>query len=244
MESQTDSPSAVEEVLEVRNYVKNISGTLKKILKLVEASSGQMNLTSFVVSELNVFVLSSKKSLDVLESEFELFEITHIDKRDQLKSWLKMLLVFQEYTSCSLENHLRLTCDFGKELITNLRAGILSSETSELLKALLIEIKNNQTELAINLSARSKNSSHSSSRQIPKRNRMLNSLKYPERPESPTAKVPCQKSAAQPVIFVISRFQLINPPSSTSSFHHASCFLLDETAILCAVPDGNITAWE
>ena len=96
MESQPDSPSAVEEVLEDRNYVKNISGTLKKILRLVEASSGQMNLTSFVVSELNMFVLSSKKSLDVLESELELFEITHMDKRDQLKSWLKMLLVFQE----------------------------------------------------------------------------------------------------------------------------------------------------
>ncbi|MCJ1261110.1 hypothetical protein MMC22_000974 [Lobaria immixta] len=151
LESQTDQRYSIDEVIAIRNQLKHTAITMKKILIIAKQVHEQRNLENWTVSDLEILVANLGKCLDVLESDFELFEITHMDVKSQQKTWDEMLLIFESQNSNSLFDYLQITCSFGNTLLASLSAGNGSSHESDELKEILLEMNQMQPESSISM---------------------------------------------------------------------------------------------
>lgn len=164
LKSQTDPRYSSTKVIAIHDQLKRTSIMMKKILVIAKTAHERRNLDRKTVSDLEFLVANLGKCLDVLESDFELYEIIHMDGEAQQKTWDKMLLIFETQTSNSLIDHLQVTCSFGNALLESLRAGRGPSDDSEELKAILLGMNQMQPESSLSTLPKRKPSSKESLR--------------------------------------------------------------------------------
>lgn len=158
LKSQTDQRYSIDEVIAIHGQLKHTAITMKRILVVAKQAHKQRSLENWTVSDLEILVANLGKCLDVLESDFELFEITHMDVESQQKTWDEMLLIFERQNSNSLFDHLQITCCFGNALLASLSAGSGSSHESNELKEILLEMNQMQPESSISILPKRKSS--------------------------------------------------------------------------------------
>ena len=130
-----DQPSVEAEVNHIRDHVQASNSLIKQCLIVIEPLRDQKKLAAFINSEIDIMICGFRVSLDALNDQFGLFDITPMSLHARLKSWKDLCSWFEEQYSCSIVEHLALCCRFGQELHANLEAGILSSPESSLLKS-------------------------------------------------------------------------------------------------------------
>lgn len=130
-----NQPSVGAEVNDIYVRVRASNTLIKRCLRIIEPLRGQKKLAAFVTSEVNTMVHGFRVSLDALEAQFGLFEITPMSFSARQQAWDNFCSSFEERHSCSVLQHLDLSYHFGQEIVANLEAGILSSPESNLLKA-------------------------------------------------------------------------------------------------------------
>ena len=135
-----DQLSVEAEVNGIRDGVQASNSTIKECLIFIEPLRDQKKLAAFINSEVDVMIRGFRVSLNALEDQFGLFDITPMSLHARLKAWDKLCSSFEEQYSCSIVEHLSLCCRFGQELRANLEAGILSSPESTLLRSRVSQI--------------------------------------------------------------------------------------------------------
>ena len=135
-----DQPSVEAEVNYIRDHVQASNSLIKQCLTVIEPLRNQKKLAAFINSELDIMICGFRVSLDALNDQFGLFDITPMSLHARLKSWNDLCSWFEEQYSCSVVEHLALCCRFGQELQANLEAGILSSPESSLLKSRVSQV--------------------------------------------------------------------------------------------------------
>ena len=132
-----NQPSVEYEVKDICARVKISNSLVKRFLMMIEPIRDQRRLALFVKAEVDILIRGLCVSLDALETKFGLFEITPMAFARREKAWRKLTSGFARQYSCSLLEHLTLACHFGREVMANFEAGILSTPESNLLKARL-----------------------------------------------------------------------------------------------------------
>lgn len=131
MENQPPLDHRVSQSLD---NIQTLSGLLKQMLMIVEPHRADKKMATFVLNELDVFIRSARITLSMLHEDFVFFDITPLPLQRRREKWRKLMLAFQEENPCSLPEHLDLSCRYGSELLANIKAGILSTPESNLLK--------------------------------------------------------------------------------------------------------------
>ncbi|MCJ1465916.1 hypothetical protein MMC07_004535 [Pseudocyphellaria aurata] len=149
LESQIDRQFSIDEVIAIHEQLRDTGIMMMEMLIVARKAHEQRKLQDRTVLDLEIFVANLGKCLDVLESDFELFEITHMDVENQQKTWNEMLLTFERTNSNSLLDHLQVSDSFGNALLASLRAGRISSLESDELKAILLEMDQMQPESSL-----------------------------------------------------------------------------------------------
>ena len=149
LESQMDQQNSIDEVIAIREQLKDTGLMMIELLIIARRAHERRNLEDRTVSDLEILVANLGKCLDVLESDFELFEITHMDVENQQKTWDEMLLTFERRNANSLLDYLQVSDSFGNALLASLRAGKISSHESDELKAILLEMNQIQPESSL-----------------------------------------------------------------------------------------------
>lgn len=151
LKSQTDPQYPINKVIAIYDQLKHSGIMMKRIFIIAKKAHERRNLDSRTVSDLEILVANLGNCLGVLESEFELFEITQMNVKSQQKTWDEMLRIFERKNSYSLLDYLQVTCSFGNELLASLRAGSVSSHESDELKAVLLEMNQMQPESSLSI---------------------------------------------------------------------------------------------
>lgn len=135
-----DQPSVEAEVNDIRDRVQASNSMIKQCLMVIEPLRHQKKLATFINSEVDIMIRGFRVSLDALNDQFGLFDITPMSLHARIKSWNDLCSSFEKQYSCSIIEHLVLCCRFGQELRANLEAGILSSPESSLLKSRVSQV--------------------------------------------------------------------------------------------------------
>lgn len=180
LNSQTDPRYSTDEVIAVHDQLEKTKIMVIEILRIANNIHEQRALNNTIVSNLKILVKNLGNCLDVLESDFQLFEITHMDAKTQQKTWDEMLLVFEKRNSNSLLDYLQIACSFGNAVVANIRAGRDSSPESNELKKILLEMNQMQSQSLLPMLVKRKTSSIASLSRShrPDRRRARNS-RYP-----------------------------------------------------------------
>ena len=134
-----DQPSVETEVNDIGDRVQVCNSIIKQCLMVIEPLRDQKKLAAFINSEVDVMICGFSVSLDELNDQFGLFDITPMGLHARLKAWHNLCSSFEKQYSCSIFEHLALCCRFGQELRANLEAGILSSPESNLLRTRVLQ---------------------------------------------------------------------------------------------------------
>lgn len=140
LNSQINPRISMDEVITIDNNLKHTAIVMKRICGIAERAHEHRDLNSLTVSDLEILVVNLGMCLDVLESDFGLFEVSHMDIETQQETWDEMLLDFEMKNYNSLVDHLQVICSFGNALLTSLRAGTNPSQESDEFKAILLEM--------------------------------------------------------------------------------------------------------
>ncbi|KAG7004548.1 hypothetical protein G7Y79_00024g054980 [Physcia stellaris] len=135
-----NQPSVDTEVNEICQYVQALNSLLKRCLMIVEPIHNRKRVNEFVRSEVDVLVRGLRVSFNMFDRMFGLFEITSLHFDERHRAWNDLLSAFADQYSCSLLEYLSVSCRYGKEIVANLNAGILSSPESNLLRSRLAQI--------------------------------------------------------------------------------------------------------
>ena len=146
LNSHTSPRYSTEKVIAIRDQLKNTRNTMVEILRITNETYEQRNLNNNIVLDLEIFVANIGKCLDALESDFELFEISRMDGKNQQKTWDEMLQVFKKRNSSSLVDHLQITYSFGNALLAHLRAETYSLSECNEWREILLEINRMQSQ--------------------------------------------------------------------------------------------------
>ena len=137
LNSQAHLDTRARDTLE---QIKMLNDLLKDVLLLIEPLQDEKKTAIFVLNELAILMRSAQIPLSMLEKDFALFDITPLSLESRRQEWKKLMLAFQEENPFSLPEHLELSCRYGSELLANVRAGILSTSESDLLKSRICQI--------------------------------------------------------------------------------------------------------
>ena len=168
LESQIDRKYSIDEVIAIYEQLKDTGIMMTEMLVIARQAHEQRKLENRTVSDLEILVANLGKCLDCLGSDFELFEITHMDVENQQKTWNEMLQTFKRTNSNSLLDHLQVSDSFGNALLASLRAGRISSHESDDWKAILLEMNQRQPKSSLSI--------------LPKKRPSKASIRRPRRP--------------------------------------------------------------
>ncbi|KAL8826195.1 MAG: hypothetical protein Q9191_003954 [Dirinaria sp. TL-2023a] len=132
LDNQAQLDTRAQDALE---HVRILNNLLKDLLLIIEPIQYEKKTATFVLSELDILMRSTRTPLSMLKEDFALFDITPLPLEARRREWSKLMLAFQEENPFSLPEHLELSCRYGSEILANVKAGILSSSESDLLKS-------------------------------------------------------------------------------------------------------------
>jgi hypothetical protein len=132
IENQAPFDSHVEEIME---QFRTLNELLKQLLFFIEPFRDEHRTAIFVIEELDILTRGTRIALIMLEKGFALSDITSMNLEGRRQTWRNLMVAFQKKNPCSLSEHLKLSCRYGKELLANITAGIRSSPESNLWKS-------------------------------------------------------------------------------------------------------------
>lgn len=128
---QPDFGNNVKEICEL---VKRCNTLLKDLLLTVNPLRDNKKAAEIIVADLDILLHGLQASLDILRSEFDLFDITHVTSDAREIAWWNTLSAFEDKFQCSMPDSLDLVQRFAKEISANFRIGVFKSPESALLK--------------------------------------------------------------------------------------------------------------
>ncbi|KAI4152782.1 MAG: hypothetical protein LQ341_000647 [Variospora aurantia] len=127
-------PDFGNNVKEICQLVKRCNTLLKDLLLTVNPLRDNKKAAEIIVADLDILWHGLQASLDILRSEFDLFDITHVTSDAREIAWWNTLSAFEEKFQCSMPDSLDLVQRFAKEISANFRIGVFKSPESALLK--------------------------------------------------------------------------------------------------------------
>lgn len=121
-------------VIDTLEKVQILNDLFKEVLLIVEPIQAEKKIATFILDELDMLMRSARVCLDMLAKEYGLFDITPLTLAARRREWSKLLTIFEERNPCSLPEHLGLSCRYGSELLANMRARVLATPESKVLK--------------------------------------------------------------------------------------------------------------
>ncbi|KAL8987602.1 MAG: hypothetical protein Q9169_008680, partial [Polycauliona sp. 2 TL-2023] len=125
-------------------------------------------IANIVITFLSTLLLALESSLEILQTSFDLFDITHLKPSERQEAWEKTLSLSESEHGRPLNEHLAIIRSFSTEIASNFQAGIFTSPEADLLKKRLDETIPNRdarsrvTPEAINIRRHEKSQSRSS----------------------------------------------------------------------------------
>ncbi|KAL8654878.1 MAG: hypothetical protein Q9210_001230 [Variospora velana] len=127
-------PDFGNHVKEICQLVKRCNALLKDLLLTVNPLRDNKKAAEIIVADLDILLHGLQASLDILDSEFDLFDITHVTSDAREIAWWNTLSTFEEKFPCSMPDSLDLVQRFAKEMSANFKIGVFKSPESALLK--------------------------------------------------------------------------------------------------------------
>lgn len=137
LDDQATLDSRVSQTVE---RIKILNELLKQMLLMIEPLRGERKVAIFVTEELSVLTRSMRVAIELLENDFALFDIAPLPLEARRERWKNLMLAFEEENPCSLPEHLGLSCRYGKEVLANMQAGVLSTPESKRAKSRMCKL--------------------------------------------------------------------------------------------------------
>ena len=139
-------PELTPNVLETYSLIKEINTSVKSILFHLGPVRENKKIADIVTTKLDTLLLGLQTSLDVLQTSFDLFDITPLTSDEREEAWKRTSDLFKKRCACTMGDYLGILRSFSGEIVSNLQAGIFTSPEAELLKKRLFETNpDNQT---------------------------------------------------------------------------------------------------
>ncbi|KAL8912490.1 MAG: hypothetical protein Q9171_002503 [Xanthocarpia ochracea] len=132
-------PELTPNVLETYSLIKEINTSVKSLLFHLRPLREHKEMASIVTMKLDTLLLGLQTSLDVLQTSFDLFDITPLTSDEREEAWKRTSDLFEKRCACTMGEYLGILRSFSGEVVSNLQAGVFTSPEAELLKKRLSE---------------------------------------------------------------------------------------------------------
>ncbi|KAI4269145.1 MAG: hypothetical protein L6R38_007575 [Xanthoria sp. 2 TBL-2021] len=132
-------PELGSNVVEVHDLIRDSNTFVKALLVHVEPLRRDNKMADIVNTKLDTLLLSLHSSLDVLQTNFDFFDITPLVSEERQKAWDRTLELFESRHACSMGRYLGMVRSFSAEITSNFQAGIFTSPEADLLMKRLSE---------------------------------------------------------------------------------------------------------
>ncbi|CAL8583707.1 hypothetical protein XPA_009327 [Xanthoria parietina] len=132
-------PEFESNIMEIRDLIKDILGSVKTLLFHTEPLRGEKKVANIVNTKLGTFLFGLQSSLDIMQAEFDLFDITHLTPSERHEAWERMLHIFGTRHTTSLDEYLAIISKFSAEIASNFQARVFTSPEADLLMKRLAE---------------------------------------------------------------------------------------------------------
>ncbi|KAL8819259.1 MAG: hypothetical protein Q9223_002267 [Gallowayella weberi] len=136
---QSIQPDLGPYVKDTYDLIKNTNTWVKKVLIHPGPLRESAKTLEIVIAELDTLLFVLRASLDILQSNFDMFDITAMSSSERQEAWEHCMRLFETKNVTSMVKYLALVCRFSQEIASNFRAGIFTSPEAELLKKRLTE---------------------------------------------------------------------------------------------------------
>ncbi|KAL8786097.1 MAG: hypothetical protein Q9213_002960 [Squamulea squamosa] len=121
-------------MMDVYDIIKDTNTSVKAVLIHIGPLRENKRIADVVLGELDTLVLGLRSSLDVLQTNFDLFDITSLTSDERRAAWTSTLTLFESRHGYPLIDYLGIIRSFSVEIASNIQAGIFTSPEADLLK--------------------------------------------------------------------------------------------------------------
>ncbi|KAL8856869.1 MAG: hypothetical protein Q9178_006586 [Gyalolechia marmorata] len=132
-------PELTPNVLDTYSLITEINTSVKSLLFHLGPLRENKKMAGIITTKLDTLLLGLQTSLDVLQTGFDLFDITPLTSDEREEAWKKTSNLFEKRCACTMGEYLNILRSFSGEIMSNLQAGIHTSPEAELLKKRLSE---------------------------------------------------------------------------------------------------------
>lgn len=124
---------------EICHTTKDCNTSLKALLVTIEPLHNNKKAAEIIVADLDILLHGLQASMNIFQTEFDLFDITPRSPGSREMMWKHTLDKFEKDYYCSMLENLDLVQRFGKEVTANFKIGVFKSPESTLLKKRLAQ---------------------------------------------------------------------------------------------------------
>ncbi|CAO1596949.1 hypothetical protein XANCAGTX0491_000776 [Xanthoria calcicola] len=132
-------PEFESNIIEIRDLIKEILGSVKTLLFHIGPLRGKKKLANIVNTKLGTVLFGLQSSLDTMQTEFDLFDITPLTPSERHEAWERMLHIFGTRHTTSLDEYLAIISKVSAEIASNFQTGVFTSPEADLLMKRLAE---------------------------------------------------------------------------------------------------------
>ncbi|KAL8989554.1 MAG: hypothetical protein Q9169_008337, partial [Polycauliona sp. 2 TL-2023] len=136
---QSVQPAIEPNVMETHHLIKETNGSIKALLYHIGPLREDKKIANIVITSLSTLLLGLELSLEILQTNFDLFDITHLKPSERQEAWKKTLSLSESEYGRPLNEQLAIIRSFSAEIASNFQAGIFTSPEADLLKKRLDE---------------------------------------------------------------------------------------------------------
>ncbi|KAI4178356.1 MAG: hypothetical protein LQ346_007480 [Caloplaca aetnensis] len=127
-------PGFGDDAREICDCTKACNSSVKRLLMTMEPLQDNKKAAEIVAADLDILLHGLCASLNILRSEFDLFDITPLSLDFRRNKWKHTLNAFEKRYLCPMLHNLDLAHRLAQEIHSNFKVGIFKSPESAILK--------------------------------------------------------------------------------------------------------------
>ncbi|KAL8884460.1 MAG: hypothetical protein Q9215_007501 [Flavoplaca cf. flavocitrina] len=133
-------PELGASVMDMHDLIKETNSAVKIILLYIGPQCEDKRVATIVNMELGTLLHGLQSSLDMIQANFDLFDITPLTSNERQVAWETTLAFFELEYTCPLEEFLRIIRSFAAEIASNFQVGISTSPEADIMMKRLAEV--------------------------------------------------------------------------------------------------------
>ncbi|KAL8774466.1 MAG: hypothetical protein Q9209_000839 [Squamulea sp. 1 TL-2023] len=146
-------PDLGSNMMDIYEIINDTNTSVKAVLIHIGPLRENKRIADIILRELDTLFLGLRSSLDVLQTNFDLFDITSLTFDERRAAWASTLTLFESRHGCPMMDYLGIIRSFSVEIASNFQAGIFTSPEADLLKERLSKAIDNRRATSVSASA-------------------------------------------------------------------------------------------